>query len=100
MIDQFKQMAMNQAMKLMSNPKFTKLMSDPRVMNTIAKGFELQGQMRTHVEQHLRLLADSLNLATKEEVSNLRRKLGRVESNLDELQHRVEPEDEESSAAG
>ncbi len=100
MIDQFKQMAMNQAMKLMSNPKFTKLMSDPRVMNTIAKGFELQGQMRTHVEQHLRLLADSLNLATKEEVSNLRRKLGRVESNLDELQHRAEPEDEESSAAG
>ena len=90
MINQLKQMAMQQAMKLMSNPKFTKLMSDPRVMNALAKGFELHGQVRTKVEGSLKTLADSLNLATKEEFSNLKKKLGKVESSLDELHEQLE----------
>ncbi len=90
MINQLKQMAMQQAMKLMSNPKFTKLMSDPRVMNAIAKGFEIHGQVRNKVEGGLKSLADSLNLATKEEFSSLKKKLGRVENSLDELQEHIE----------
>ena len=77
-------------MKLMSNPKFTKLMSDPRVMNALAKGFEIHGQVRSTVEGQLKAIADSLNLATKEEVSTLKRKLGKVEDSLDDLQNRVE----------
>jgi len=95
MLNQLKQMAMSQAMKLMSNPKFTKLMSDPRVMNALAKGFEIHGQVRSTVEGRLKSLADSLNLATKEEVSTLKRKLGRVEDSLGDLQSRVEGHDHE-----
>ncbi len=81
---------MQQAMKLMSNPKFTKLMSDPRVMNAIAKGFEFHGQVRSTLEGGLKTLADSLNLATKEEFSSLKKKLGKVENSLDELQEHIE----------
>jgi polyhydroxyalkanoate synthesis regulator phasin len=90
MMKHFKKMALTQAMKLMSNPKFTKFISDPRVMNAIAKGFEVQGQVRSQVEGTLKSLADNLNLATKDEVSTLRRKLGKVEDHLDELQNHVE----------
>ena len=92
MLNQFKQMALNHAMKLMSNPKFTKLMSDPRVMNAIAKGFEFQGQMRSQVEAGLRNLAETLNLATKEDLSTLRRKLSQVEASLDAMQSHLESE--------
>ncbi len=94
MLNQLKQMAMNQAMKLMSNPKFTRLMSDPRVMNTIAKGFEFHGQVRSRVENSLRTLANTFNFATKEEVSSLRRKLGHVQDSLGELQTQVESRDD------
>jgi polyhydroxyalkanoate synthesis regulator phasin len=93
MLNQFKQMALNHAMKMMSNPKFTKLMSDPRVMNAIAKGFELQGQMRTQVEASLRNLAETLNLATREDVSTLRRKLSQIEASLDALQGHLDSQD-------
>ncbi len=93
MLNQFKQMAKSHAMKLMSNPKFVKLMTDPRVMNTIAKGFEIHGQVRSRVEDSLLLLADTFNLATKKEVSSLQRKLGQVQDSLGELQTQVTTKD-------
>ena len=85
MIDQIKKAAINQAMKLMTNPKVGKLLSDPRFMNAISKGFEVHGQIRGQVEGHLRRLADSLNLVSKEELSNLDRKINQVKTGLDDL---------------
>jgi len=90
MIDQLKKAAMNQAMKIMSNPKFGKLMSDPRVMNAISKGFEVHGQIRTHLEEHLRSLASSLNLVSKDEFSNLSTRLSQVQNNLEDLSRQLE----------
>ncbi len=90
MLEQMKKQAMQQAFKLMSNPKFTKLMSDPRIMNALTKGFELHGQVRNKVEGSLRSFADSLNLATKEEVSKLRRNMSQLESGLVDLRSQLD----------
>ena len=89
-MQQIKQMAMSQAMKLMSNPKVTKLMSDPRLMNALAKGFEIHGQVRSQVEGGLRALAETLNLATKDEVVSLRRKLNKVQDSIGDLKNKTE----------
>ena len=90
MLRKVKKAAMNQAMKLMSNPKVGKLLSDPRVMNAITKGFEVHGQIRNHVEGKLRTLANSLNLVSKEELSNITSKLNQVESSVGDLAAKVE----------
>lgn len=85
MLDQIKKAAINQAMKLMTNPKVGKLLSDPRFMNAISKGFEVHGQIRGQLEGRLRRLADSLNLVSKDELSNLDRKINQVKTGLDDL---------------
>ncbi len=90
MLKKVKKAAMSQAMKLMSNPKVGKLLSDPRVMNAITKGFEVHGQIRNSVEGKLRTLADSLNLVSKEELSNITSKLNQVESSVGDLVAKVE----------
>ncbi|MBW1810948.1 MAG: hypothetical protein JRJ87_22355 [Deltaproteobacteria bacterium] len=90
MLKKVKKAAMNQAMKLMSNPKVGKLLSDPRVMNAITKGFEVHGQIRNSVEGKLRTLADSLNLVSKEELSNITSKLNQVETSVGDLVAKVE----------
>jgi len=66
MLDQVKKAAMNHAMKLMSNPHFAKLMSDPRVMNALSKGFEIQGQIKSRVEDTIRSVAQMLNLSSRD----------------------------------
>ena len=90
MLEQLKKQALQQAMKLMSNPKFTKMMSDPRVMNLLTKGFEIHGQVRSTVEGSIKSMVESLNLATKDEVSTLKRNMGKLESGLVDLQAQVE----------
>jgi BMFP domain-containing protein YqiC len=90
MMKQIKKAALNQAMKLMSNPKVGKMLSDPRVMNAITKGFEVHGQIRNHVEGKLRSLANTLNLVSKDEFSNLRQKLSQVENSLGDLAAKME----------
>ncbi|MBN2494433.1 MAG: hypothetical protein JXR96_07590 [Deltaproteobacteria bacterium] len=89
MLEEVKKKAFSQAMKLLSHPKVAQLMSNPRVISALTKGFELHGQMRSRVEGSLRHIAESLNLATREEVQSLRRNLSRVEDGLVDLQERL-----------
>jgi hypothetical protein len=66
MLDKAKKAAMNHAMKLMSHPQVAKLMSDPRVMNALSKGFEIHGQVRSRVEETVKFLAQRFNLTSKD----------------------------------
>jgi len=89
MLDKLKQEAMRQGMKLMSNPKVMKMMADPRFMNAISQGFALKGRIQSELECKLKHVAATLNLATKEEVENLKRSLSRMEDSLSHLEKKV-----------
>ena len=89
MFEQMKKDAMNRLFRLMSHPQVTRLMSDPRFMNAISKGFELHGQIRTHLESKLRALHEGLNLASREEVDSIQHKLDQVESHVQELDQKL-----------
>lgn len=89
MFEQLKKDAMNRLFKLMSHPQMTKLMSDPRFMNAISKGFELHGQIRTRVESRLRALHEGLNLASRDEIDSIQHKLDQVESHVQELDQKL-----------
>lgn len=91
MIDKLKQEVMRRGMKLMMNPKVMKAMADPRVMNAITQGFAIKGQIQSQIEGTMRQVAAALNLATKEDIENLRRTLSQVEDSLTDLERKVEP---------
>jgi hypothetical protein len=90
MIDKLKKEALKHGMKLMTNPKVMKLMADPRVMNAISQGFALRGRIQSELDERLKGLACTLNLATKEDLDNLRQSVSRVESNLSNLERKVD----------
>ncbi len=46
--------------KLLSLPKVSKIMSDPRVVSAVAKGLELQNQVFLHMEDSFKLVEDEL----------------------------------------
>ena len=89
MIDKIRQEMMRKGMQLITNPKVMKMMADPRVMNAITQGFALKGQIQSHVEGTMRSVASALNLATREDVENLRRSLAEMEDAVSNLERRV-----------
>jgi hypothetical protein len=88
MLQKLKQEAMRQGMKLIANPKVMKLMADPRFMNVISQGFAVKGRIQSEIDGRLRWVAETFNLATKEEVDNLRRALDRMEASLSSLERK------------
>lgn len=90
MIDKLKQEAMRHGMRLMTNPKVMQMMADPRVMNAISQGFAIKGQVQSGIESTIRTVAASLNLATRDDVENLRRTLSQIESSVSNLERKVQ----------
>jgi len=89
MMDKIKQQVMRHGMKLLTNPKVMKMMADPRVMNAITQGFAIKGQIQSQIEGTLRQVASVLNLATKEDIENLRRTLHQVEDSVNDLERKL-----------
>jgi hypothetical protein len=89
MFDKLKQEAMRRGMMLMSNPKVMKMMADPRLMNAISQGFAIKGQIQSVIEARLRSIAETLNLATKEDVDALRQTLSRMEDSVTVLERKI-----------
>ncbi len=90
MLDQLKKIAVEQAMKLMSSPAVGKVLSDPRFMNALAKGFEMHGMLRERIERQVRAVADGLQLASQKQVGELEQKLTQVSSKVEELAAKLE----------
>lgn len=88
-MDKIKQQVMRHGMKLLTNPKVMKMMADPRVMNAITQGFAIKGQIQSQIEGTLRQVASVLNLATKEDIENLRRTLHQVEDSVNDLERKL-----------
>ena len=78
----FKKTLMSQGMKLMQDPRFMKMMQDPRVMKAMAKGFEIKGKVQQGFDAKVESMAESLNLATKGEVRELKRTIRKLEREL------------------
>lgn len=92
MLDKIKATAMQQGMKLLTNPRVMKLMADPRFMNALLKGMQFKGKMQSDIEAKLRSIACALNLATKEDLASVQQSLQQVEARYADLEARVEAE--------
>ena len=82
MLDSVKDAVLGRAMRLMSDPRVSRVMGDRRVMNVAMKAVGLGGAIKTELDRASRFAAGLFGLATQEEVSALRSSVQTLEDNL------------------
>ena len=75
---------MNQAVKLMQDPRVSRALQNPRVMQGLVGAVQIGTKVQHNLDQNLRKVAQGLNLATGAEVDELRRTISRLEEQLEQ----------------
>ncbi len=88
MFGALKDVVVGRAVRLMSDPRLTKVASSPRVMNAAMKALSLGGTMKTELGKATRLAAGALGIATEEEVATLRSTIQSLEDTVATLEAR------------
>ncbi|HVT09615.1 MAG TPA: hypothetical protein VHO67_19275 [Polyangia bacterium] len=84
-----KDRVVGQAMRLMSDPRLSRVMGDQRVMNVAMKAVGVGGSIKAELDRATRFAAGVLGFATQEEVSALRSTIQALEDNLAILESRT-----------
>jgi len=77
-----KSMIVEGGMKLLQDPRFGKFATDPRVMRAIMQAMAMPGKVQEFTSEQIAGLAKKLNLASEEDVAQLRRTVRRLEEDL------------------
>lgn len=77
-----KQQLMTQAFKLMQDPRVARALQNPRVMQGVVGAMQLGARVQKNITTGTTVVARSLNLATTEEVAELRTTIDRLEREL------------------
>ena len=78
----WKQLLTEQSMKLMQDPRVQKVMQDERVVKTMMRGLQMRQQVQAQVDERVETVAESLNLATKKELREIKRSMKKMERDL------------------
>jgi hypothetical protein len=82
MIGAVKDMVVGRAMRLMSDPRLSKVLGDPRVMGAAMKAMSVGGNVKAELDRASRFAAGVLGFATQEEVSSLRSTIQSLEDHI------------------
>lgn len=74
---------MNQALRLMQDPRVAKAMQNPKLVQGMMGALALRAKVQTELESQVQRVAKTLNLATGAEVRELRRTVRRLERELE-----------------
>lgn len=80
-----KKTMMKQGMKLMSDPRVMKLMQDERFMKAMMTLMSVPGRVSTFAQDQSERFAKAMDLATEQEVKDLRRTVRSLEEQLADL---------------
>lgn len=81
-----KKAAMDRLMKLMQNPKVMQVAMNPKVMGAVMKAMAVRGKVSSMANAASHTLARTFNLATREEMRELRRTVRRLEELVNKLE--------------
>jgi len=98
MLDAVKDKVVGQAMRLMSDPRISRVMGDQRVMSAAMKAVGVGGSIKAELDRATRFAAGLLGVATQEEVSELRSTIQALEDNLAIMESKAEAKAESRSA--
>lgn len=85
----FKDVVVGRAIQLMSDPRLTKVASNPRVMNAAMKALNVGGAVKVEIARATRLAAGVFGIATEEEVASLRSTIQNLEDTVATLEARA-----------
>ena len=83
-----KDAVMGQAMRLMSDPRLSKVMGNPKVVSAAMKAMNLGGSVKAEMDKATRFAAGVFGFATQEEVSALRSTVQTLEDTIALMQAR------------
>lgn len=89
MFGSLKDAVVGQAMRFMSDPRLTKMASNPKVMNAAMKALSLGGSVKAELSRATRLAAGVFGIATEEEVATLRSTIQNLEDTVATLEART-----------
>ena len=95
-----KDVVVGRAMRLMSDPRLSRVMGDPRVMNAAMKAVSLGGSVKTELDRASRFAAGLFGLATQEEVSALRSTIQSLEDTVAVLEAKTGATSGSATGAG
>jgi hypothetical protein len=84
-----KDVVVGQAFKLAGNPRVSKLVSDPRLMNAAMKAISVGGSVKSGLDKAGHLAAGAFGLATHDEVVNLRSTIQHLEDQVMTLESKA-----------
>lgn len=90
MFEKLKKQALRRGMKMMSHPKFMRAMADPRVMKAISEGFAIHGRVKGEMDDAFQKAARFFNVATNEDVKELKRTLRQMEHLVDRMERKLD----------
>lgn len=91
-----KKKVIDQGVKWMSDPRFVKVVSNPALMSAVMKGFELRGKAVSAFEEMVKSVVHSLDLASREELNELKETIRNLQAEIKNLQSQVAAKDGES----
>ena len=77
-------------MKLAGDPRVSKFIADPRLMNAAMKAMSLGGTIKGELDKAGRLAAGVFGLATQEEITGLRSTIQNLEDTIAILESRAQ----------
>jgi len=91
MLGAVKNAVFGQAMRWMSDPRLSRVVGDPRVMNAAMKAVSLGGTVKAEMDKASRFAAGVFGLATQEEVTALRATIQTLEDTVAILESKAGP---------
>ena len=86
-----KKTMLEKGMQLMTDPRVSKVMQDPRFMKAVMTAMSVPGKVQTFTSDKLEQVVKAMDLATQDEVKDLRRTVRRLEEEVSRLQKDTKP---------
>jgi len=94
-----KDVVVGQAMKLAGDPRVTKLMTDPRLMNAAMKAMSMSGKVKDKLDDAGKIAGGVFGLVTQSEASQMRDTIQDLEDQVAVLETRAAAAEAEAAAA-
>lgn len=88
LLGSFKEVLVGRAIRVMSDPRVTKVASSPRVMNAAMKALSVGGNVKHELTKATRFAAGMFGIATEDEVAALRTTIQNLEDTVATLEAR------------
>jgi hypothetical protein len=98
MVDLWRDVVMKAVLERFS-PIALRVLSDERVQNLLTQALNLQADMRENIEAQVKLVARTLELVTRDELSSLRNVVRDLESEVSRLREELARSRDEATAA-